>query len=47
MEDLFKKIKLPEMKKYNSDMKNIVDGINTAKGKNSELEDNINRNYPI
>lgn len=28
-------------------MKNIVDGINTAKGKNSELEDNINRNYPI
>lgn len=35
------------MKKYNSDMKNIVDEINTAKEKNSEFEDNINRNCPI
>lgn len=34
-----KKIKLESRdEKYKSDMKNIMDGSNTAKGKNSELE---------
>lgn len=46
MEDIFKNQTFRN-EKYNSDMKNILDGIYTVKEKNSELEDNIYRNCPI